>query len=86
MVGQIVRLSTNTQMANQLEAVKPQEYIAYKSNDIYYDAVTDLAELLVGDPQNPQLNDAWSELLEELDLSELVGEPFVESVSINSDQ
>lgn len=77
--GWIRRLAVNAPLKNQLESVKPREYIAYIDNDLLYDAVTNLAALRLANPENPQLRNAWTNLLDSLGWKELASEPLVNS-------
>ncbi|NEP00130.1 MAG: DUF928 domain-containing protein [Symploca sp. SIO2E9] len=78
--GGIRRLAVNAPLKNQLESVKPQEYIAYIDNDLFYDAVTNLAALRLANPENPQLHNDWTKLLRSLGWEELASEPLVDSM------
>ncbi|NER32277.1 MAG: DUF928 domain-containing protein [Symploca sp. SIO1C4] len=80
--GWIRRVAVNAPLKNQLESVKPQEYIAYIDNDLLYDAVTNLAALRLANPENPQLHNDWTKLLSLLGWEELASEPLVDSIQL----
>jgi hypothetical protein len=80
--GWVRRVLTSPQLENQLEAVKPNVYIAYIDNDIWQDAVTNLAELHFANTDNSQLSNAWANLLQTLGRKELIQEPLVNSVQL----
>lgn len=61
------------------ETVTPQDYISYIENNIWYDAVNNLAERHSAASQNRELNDAWTKLLESIGTGWVVQEPFVAS-------
>ena len=68
----------------QLETINPQDYSAYINNNIWYDAINNLAEIHFSNLDNTQLNAAWTDLLETLGRQELAQEPFVNSVLLPS--
>jgi hypothetical protein len=69
----------NSKLENQLNSGKYQEYIVYRENGIWYDAITNLAELYSANPENRELAQAWANLLESLGYAWVVQEPFVKS-------
>ena len=77
--GWVQRQPIDAALTSQLEAVKNRKYIAYRDNNIWYDAIANLAELHFTEPENIEFGDAWSKLLEKLDLDWIVGESLVES-------
>ncbi|HBL11617.1 MAG TPA: hypothetical protein DD379_09455 [Cyanobacteria bacterium UBA11162] len=78
--GWIQRIPITSQLENQLEAVKPKEYIAYQDNGIWYDAITNLAQLHSADPENREFAQDWANFLESLGSNWVIQEPFVDSV------
>jgi Domain of Unknown Function (DUF928) len=76
--GSIRRLPVTSQLKEQLNAVKSEEYLVYIDHYIYYDAVTNLVALRIANSNSDRLNRAWGKLLELLGRKELVGEPIVD--------
>ncbi|MCP2727632.1 DUF928 domain-containing protein [Limnofasciculus baicalensis] len=77
--GFIKRVSLTSILQNQLEAMKLKEYIAYQDNNIWYDAITTLAEQYSDNLQNRELAEDWQKLLNNLNFSWINGEAFVDS-------
>lgn len=80
--GWVRRVLASPQLENQFEAVKPNAYIAYIDNEIWQDAVANLAEQYFANPDNYKLSKAWANLLESLGRKELIQEPLVNSVQL----
>jgi hypothetical protein len=78
----VQRVALTPDLENQLKTVKPGKYIAYADNDIWYDAVTNLADLRRTDLQNPTLNEDWAELLKAVGLQNLAQAPIVQHYSL----
>ncbi|MCG6138665.1 MAG: DUF928 domain-containing protein [Nostoc sp. LLA-1] len=68
---------------NQLKAVKPREYIAYSTNNIWHDAVNNLGQLRRANPQDATINRDWVELLYAVGLPNLTKEPILEHYSLD---
>ncbi len=79
--GWIRRVPNNIQLASQ-KPVTLDRYLVYRNNNIWYDAITELAENRFANPNNPELAQAWDELLNELNYNDIISEPFVESQQI----
>jgi len=77
--GWIQRQPSNSQLENQLEAVQPQEYIVYREQEIWHDAIANLAELYFANPEDDSLQEAWTNLLESVGLAGVAQQPFVPS-------
>lgn len=77
--GWVRRRLRNFQLKDQIEVVKPTEYIPYSKKQIFYDTITNLAEQHFANPQNRKLNEAWANLLESLGYASVAQEPFVAS-------
>lgn len=75
--GWVKQVALNPTLENQLEAAKPQDYIAYAENGIWYEALTKLAELRLSDPQNATLTENWAQLLRTVGLEEFAKEPLL---------
>ena len=63
--GWLRRIEPNSHLANQLKNAEKTEYPSiYASNGIWLDAVKNLAELRLAEPNNLELENEWKELLE----------------------
>lgn len=78
--GWVKQVALNPTLESQLEAAKPQEYIIYAENGLWYEALTRLAELRLKDPQNTTLNENWTKLLKSVGLEEFAKAPLFGSV------
>jgi Domain of Unknown Function (DUF928) len=58
-------------------ANKSQKFIFYTNNNIWYDAVNDLAEQRLQFPNHISIQDAWNKLLKRLDKEWVMQEKFV---------
>lgn len=76
--GWVRRVPSNPQLDSQ-NSVNLNRYLGYRKNNIWYDAITELAELWFINPNNPELNQAWIELLKELGFEDIISEPLVQS-------
>jgi hypothetical protein len=54
-----------------LATAKPREYTAYAAHNVWYDAVTNLAELRRANPGDRVLAQEWTNLLKAVGLEEL---------------
>ena len=79
--GWIRRIPLNSQIENQLQSAKSQEYLVYQNHSIWYDAISNLAELHFANPENSELTQAWTDTLESLELDWVISEPLVDSES-----
>lgn len=66
--GWIRRVPITSLLENQLELVPSQKYLAYQEEDIWYDAIANLAELHFANPDNQKLSLAWTKLMESFKL------------------
>ncbi len=65
--GWLHRLPLNPDLQNQLAAVPDTEkHTVYFQHDLLYDALNDLAQLRIAEPNNSQFKNSWNELLVEL--------------------
>lgn len=63
--GVIVRRSPSTELSSQLAQASPEDRVAiFAENGFWYNALTELAELRRANPQDTELNDSWSSLLQ----------------------
>ena len=66
--GSIQRVALPSEVQSQIEEATPLEGIAlYAKNGIWYDSLTNLAELRHQQPENPDFAAAWEELLTAVD-------------------
>jgi hypothetical protein len=77
----VQRVALTSNLQQQLKTAKPREYTAYGANDIWYDAVTNLAELCRTNPNDRLLAEDWTKLLTSVGLKELAGAPIVQIYS-----
>lgn len=73
--GSVRRIETpNLDISNSL----PQEQLNfYASQGLWYDAMTNVAEQMSANPQNPTNQDNWATLLQSVELNELIHKPVV---------
>ena len=79
--GWIRRIASNSQLEHELKSAKFQEYLVYQNQGIWYDAISNLAELHFANPENSELTQAWTDTLESLELDWVISEPLVDSES-----
>lgn len=76
------RVSLDTNLASQLQAATtPRDrYVLYAANSLWYEALTELAELRQKQHKNEQIAVDWESLLsqKEINLPELITEPIVD--------
>jgi len=76
--GWLRRIDPNSNLANQLKNAEKTEYSnIYSSNGIWFDAVKNLAELRLAEPDNLELKNDWKELLESAGLNDVVEKPLL---------
>ena len=77
--GWVQRVALQANQQNQLNAVKlPRHYLDfYNKNDIWYSALTKLAELRQANPDSEVLAKYWSEILNDIGLQQLSNKPIV---------
>ena len=73
----IQRVPLTPDLQKQLGKAELREYAAYATNNIWYDAITSLAELRRTNPNNRVLGEDWTKLLRSVDLEELAQAPIV---------
>ena len=77
--GWVSRLPLKPDLQNQLAASTEEEkHKIYLQEDLYYDALNDLALRRIAEPNNPQLEIAWNQLLTELGWRHIAQHPTVE--------
>ncbi|MBN3880803.1 MULTISPECIES: DUF928 domain-containing protein [unclassified Nostoc] len=67
---------------SQLKTAKSREYIVYSSNNIWYDALTNLGQLRRANPQDATINKDWVDLLNVVGLQDITKEPIVEHYNL----
>lgn len=75
--GWVKRIPMNVDLNNQLNTSKKADYLIYQDNQIWYDAINSLAERYFADPDNPEVNNAWRNLLQVINKESLSQEPLV---------
>jgi hypothetical protein len=74
----VEKVPPSVELKNQLQTTSNiQHYRVYLDNNIWYDALTNLGELLKRNPQNDSFKRDWAQLLASVGLSDLVREPIV---------
>lgn len=75
--GGIERVALKPELANQLANAAPQEQAnLYTANDIWYDAVTILAQLHQSNPTDTTIESAWINLLRSTGLEDIAASPI----------
>lgn len=77
--GWVQRVALTPDIESQLKATKARDYIVYAKNNLWYDAVTHLANLRRTNSQNTVLNQEWAYLLKSVSLQDLAQEPIVQT-------
>lgn len=78
--GWLTRVPTDLELQHRLAAAERERYQVYWQHDLLYDALNDLAQRRIAEPNNPQLAAAWKQLLIELgwqDLTQPAVEPYL---------
>ncbi len=82
--GWLNRLSLSQDLENQLATISPaNKYEVYLENDLLYDALDDLAQRRIAEPNNIELETAWNQLLVELGWQDLTPNSVVEPYLLN---
>lgn len=70
--GWIKKLATNAELQSQIKQISPLEiYQFYLSNEVWYDAINQLAELYFNNPDNFTIKQEWLNLLTILEQKKL---------------
>jgi len=81
-VGAIKRVEADPTLAQRLQRATPQERVAiYAKAQLWYEALGTLAELRRDRPNDSGLADAWSKLLDSVELDKISREPLYQGVS-----
>ncbi|MEC4812038.1 MAG: DUF928 domain-containing protein [Scytonema sp. PMC 1069.18] len=73
----VQKVALTPNLESQLKAAKPKEYTAYTANQIWQDALTNLAELRRNNSNSPGLGRDWNDLLKAVGLEEFATAPIV---------
>lgn len=76
--GWVERVALTYELESQLKTAKSEEYMAYAANNIWYDALTNLAKLRRSDSQNSILAENWADLLKSVGLQDLAQMPIIQ--------
>lgn len=79
--GWVQRVAVTRELESQLKTAKPADYLAYAAHNIWYDALTNLADLRRTNSRNAMLDQDWTDLLKAVGLQDLAKEPFVQTYS-----
>lgn len=82
--GWVERVTPKPELARQLQTVTtPRERIAlYAQNGIWYSALSELAKLRRGEPQNATVDSDWANLLRDVGLENIAQQPILGEVSV----
>lgn len=87
LTGVVQRITPSLALENELKAAKtPLERInIYNKQGFWIESITELAQLRIKDPQNPNLQKVWIELLSQpqVGLENLATEPIIGNVTTN---
>lgn len=76
--GWVKRIALQPQQQKELSAISPRQRVSfYLRNGIWYSALTELAELRWSNPNNKNLAQDWSQLLDYVGLQDLLNQPIV---------
>lgn len=77
--GWVQRVPLKSSLQTQLEQATPQQEAAiYAANGIWHEAITSLAQLRRQRPEDREINDNWSKLLQDVQLEAIAQEPIIE--------
>ena len=76
--GWLYRVASTPDLQNQLAAFQSEKYQVYLQHNLLYDALNDLAQRRLAEPNNPRLAIAWQQLLIELGWQDLTQQSAVE--------
>ncbi|KYC42471.1 hypothetical protein WA1_21135 [Scytonema hofmannii PCC 7110] len=82
--GWIQRATFNNTLAVQLQSVERNQVILYAENGIWYDALTQLAQLRRSHPQAENFITDWQKLLRDAGLEEFANKPIVPCCNLSS--
>ncbi|MDJ0772643.1 MAG: DUF928 domain-containing protein [Mastigocoleus sp. MO_167.B18] len=73
------RVALTPNLQKQLRTTKQGKYTVYSKNHLWYDAVSDLAQLRTRNPNSKQLARDWANLLKIFNLEEFVDVPIIDN-------
>lgn len=76
--GWLLRLPSNPEVRERLATAGANKYQVYLRHNLLYDALNELAQRRIAEPNNPQLATAWNQLLADLGWQELIQQSAVE--------
>jgi hypothetical protein len=77
--GWLQRLELPVNLSSQIRSASPRQRTQlYLDADGWYDALTNLAELRLKDPQDPTLQDQWRQLLKTAGWNDLTEKPLMQ--------
>ena len=77
------RLAPTAEIQRQLSGAKSPQYNVYAANNIWYDAVNNLAQKRLTNPNDATLAEDWGKLLKSVGLSELTSAPIIQRYTVN---
>lgn len=78
--GWVQRVALTPALERQLNTAKSRQYMVYAAHNIWYDALTNLAELRRTDSQNTVIAQDWANLLQAVGLQDLGQEPIIHAL------
>lgn len=79
--GWVQKLAINSELDNQINQLSPLEtYQFYLDNEIWHDAINQIASYYFAHDENSEIKETWLNLLDKLEESELSQEILVESI------
>ncbi len=85
--GLVQRISISAELEKELKTAKTplEQIVAYAKHGIWYETVTELAQLRLQEPNNPMLKKVWIELLstENVGLKKVSQEPIVGNITLD---
>lgn len=73
------RVAPTPNLQKELQTNKQSRYVIYSENNLWYDAITNLAKLRDGNSASKQLAQDWAKLLKSAGLEEFVDMPIIEN-------
>ncbi len=83
----VVRRQADPELAAKLQTALPTERVdLLATHGLWYDTLTDLAQLRTSDPQNPEYAEAWADLLQHpiVGLDDMVEIPLIPCCSVEN--
>ena len=78
--GYVKMVAPSAALESQLAMEKQQKFKVYQENDIWYDALSNLAGLHFTNPQSVELSNTWADLLKSSGLAGLAQKPMAVAV------